>query len=76
MVGKSTLEKKPERLETALRPLERVNMDCYSSSITSIEGYNHAVIFTDRAAVENTDGNMKSRRKTISSEYARDGLPK
>ena len=37
----------PERLEPASRPLERVNKDIYLSSITSIEGYNHAVIFCD-----------------------------
>ena len=47
MVGKSKLEIYPEKLEPASRPLERANQDSYSSSITSIEGYNHAVIFTD-----------------------------
>ena len=47
MVGKSKLENYPDRLEPSSRPLGRVNMDSYSSSITSIEGYNHAVIFSD-----------------------------
>ncbi len=47
MVGKSTLENYPERLELASRLLESVNMDSNSSSILSIEGYKHAVIFTD-----------------------------
>ena len=47
MIGKSTLENYPERLEPASRPLERVNMDSYLSSITSIKEYNHAVEFTD-----------------------------
>jgi hypothetical protein len=47
MIGKGTLESYPERLEPASQTLERVSMDSYSSSITSIEGYNHAVIITD-----------------------------
>ena len=37
----------PDRLEPTSRPLERVDTDSYSSSITSVEGYNHAVIYTD-----------------------------
>ena len=47
MLGKSTLENNPDLLEPAIRPLMRVNMDMYSSSITSIEGYNHTAVFTD-----------------------------
>ena len=49
MVGKSKIrvENYRKRLEPASRSLERVNMDRYSSAITSIEGYNHAVIFAD-----------------------------
>ncbi len=39
MLGKSTHENYPG--------LSRVHMDMYSSSITSIERYNHALIFTD-----------------------------
>ena len=47
MLGKSTLENYPELLEPASRPLERVNMNLYTSTVTSIEGYTHAVVFTD-----------------------------
>ena len=47
MIGKSTHEDYPDLLEPANQPLARVNMDLYSSSVTSIEGYNYAVLFTD-----------------------------
>ncbi len=47
MLGKSTLENYPGLMEPAQRPLERVHMDMYSSSVTSIEGYNYVLIFTD-----------------------------
>ncbi len=47
MVGKSTVENYPELLEPASQPHERVNMDLYTSSVTSLEGYNHAMVFND-----------------------------
>ena len=47
MLGKSTLENYPELREPANHPLSRVHMDLFSSSVTSIEGYNHSVVFTD-----------------------------
>ena len=47
MIGKSTLEDYPDLIEPANQPLARVNMDLYSSSVTSIEGYNYALLFTD-----------------------------
>ena len=47
MLGKSTLENYPGSMDPASQLLGRVHMDLYSSSITSIEGYNHAIIFTD-----------------------------
>ena len=47
MIGKSTLEDYPDLIEPANQPLTRVNMELYSSSVTSIEGYNYALLFTD-----------------------------
>ena len=47
MIGKSTLEDLPKLKERARKPLWQVNMDSFSSSVTSIEGFNHAVIFAD-----------------------------
>jgi hypothetical protein len=47
MIGKSTLEDLPKLKKRALKPLGQVNMDSFSSSVTSIEGYNHAVVFAD-----------------------------
>ena len=47
MIGKYTHEDYQDLLEPANQPLARVNMDLYSSSVTSIEGYNYAVLFTD-----------------------------
>ena len=45
MAGKSHLEDMPKLKERATRPLARVNFDLFSSSVTSIEGHNHAAIF-------------------------------
>ena len=47
MIGKSTHEDYQDLLEPVNQPLARVNMDLYSSSVTSIEGYNYALLFTD-----------------------------
>ena len=45
--GKSTLEDLSKLKDRAEEPLHQVNMDSFSSSVTSIEGYNHAVVFVD-----------------------------
>jgi hypothetical protein len=47
MVGKSTLEDLPKLKDRAIEPLYQVNMDSFASSVTSIEGYNYAVVFAD-----------------------------
>ncbi len=47
MIGKSTLEDLPKLKDRATEPLWQVNMDSFSSSVTSIEGYNHAVVIVD-----------------------------
>ena len=47
MIGKSTMEDLPKLKDRADEPLGQVNMDLFSSSVPSIEGYNHAVVFVD-----------------------------
>ncbi len=47
MIGKSTLENYPATKVRASKPLKQINVDSFSSSVTSIEGYNHAAIFVD-----------------------------
>ncbi len=47
MIGKSTLEDLPKLKDRAPEPLNQVNMDSFSSSVTLIEGYNYAVVFVD-----------------------------
>ena len=47
MIGKSTLEDLPKLKDRAKEPLHQVNMDIFSSSVQSIEGYFYAVILVD-----------------------------
>ena len=47
MIGKSTLEDYPALKVRADKPLKQINVDSFSSSVPSIEGYNHAAIFVD-----------------------------
>jgi hypothetical protein len=47
VIGKGTLEDLPKLKDRATEPLAQVNMDSFSSSVPSIEGYNHAVVFVD-----------------------------
>ena len=47
MIGKSTMEDLPKLKDRAEEPLAQINMDSFSSSVPSIEGYNHAVVFVD-----------------------------
>jgi hypothetical protein len=47
MIGKRTLEDLPKLKDRAPEPLYQVNMDSFSSSVTSMEGYNYAVVFVD-----------------------------
>ena len=47
MIGKSKKENVPGPIKRAETPLRRVNFDIVSSSVTSIEGYDHAAVFSD-----------------------------
>ena len=47
MMGESTLEDFPGEKIRADSPLKQVNIDSFSSSVVSIEGYLHAVVIVD-----------------------------
>jgi hypothetical protein len=47
MIGKSTLEDLQKLKDRATESRYQVNMDSLSSSVTTSEGYNYAVVFAD-----------------------------
>jgi hypothetical protein len=47
MIVKSTLEDLPVLMSRSDWPLKQVNIDSFSSSVVSIEGYSHAVVIVD-----------------------------
>ncbi len=47
MIGKATLEDYPSRKASATKPLRLVNVDSFSSSVVSMEGFVHAVVIVD-----------------------------
>ena len=49
MIDKATLEDLPKAKRPINKPLYQVHMDSFSSSVKSIEGYNHAIVFVDAA---------------------------
>ena len=49
MIGKAILEDFPKAKRPINKPLYQVHMDSFSSSVKSIEGYNHAIVFVDAA---------------------------
>jgi hypothetical protein len=65
MLGKSTLENYRGSMDLASELLGRVHMDLYSLSITSIEGYNHAIIFTDSNSGMRWQYGMKTKDETL-----------
>ncbi len=56
MIGKSTLENLPKLKSRATEQPVQVNMDLFSSSVQSIEGYNYAVVLL--TVISDTDGYM------------------
>ncbi len=48
MIGKATLEDFPKARQVKVKPLHQINVDSFPSSVPSIEGYNHAVVFVDK----------------------------
>ena len=49
MIGKATLEDSPKTKKVITKPLCQINMDSFSSSVKSIEGYFHSLVFVDAA---------------------------
>ena len=49
MIGKATLEDFPKAKRPINKPLYQIHMDSFSSSVKSIEGYIHAIVFVDAA---------------------------
>ncbi len=49
MIGKAKLEDFPKAKHQINKPLYHVHMDSFSSSVISIEGYNHAIVIVDAA---------------------------
>ena len=65
MIGKSTLEDYPALKVRADKPLKQINVDSFSSSVPSIEGYNHAAIFVDCNSGFRWIYGMKSKDDTL-----------
>jgi hypothetical protein len=65
MIGKSTLENYPGFKEPDSRPMALVHMDIYSSFVTSLEGYNHALIITDSCSEHRLQNGMKTKDEVL-----------
>ena len=65
MIGNSTLENYPGSKEPDSRPMALVHMDVYSSSVTSIEGYDHALIITDSCSEHRWQYGMKTKDEVL-----------
>ena len=47
MIGKATLEDFPSLKRKVVPPLYQIDIDSFSSSVKSVEGYLHAVVLVD-----------------------------
>ena len=66
MIGKATLEDFQEAKHQINKPLYQVHtMDSFSSSVKSIEGYNHAILFVDAATGYQWIYGMKTKDNAI-----------
>ncbi len=45
MIGKATLEDFPKIRQVKVKPLHQINVDSFSSSVASVEGESHAVVY-------------------------------
>ncbi len=73
MIGKATLEDFPKAKRLINQPLYQVHMGSFSSSVKSIEGYNHVIVFVDAATgyrwiygLKSKDDAIKTLRKWYS----------
>ena len=73
MIGKAKLEDFPKAKRQIFKPLYQIHTDSFSSSVKSIEGYNHAIVFVDAATgyrwlygLKTKDDAIKALRKGYS----------
>jgi hypothetical protein len=65
VAGKSHLHHYPSEKERATRPLERVYIDSFSSSVVSIEGYTYALVIVDCATDMRWIYGMRNKSDTL-----------
>jgi hypothetical protein len=65
MIGKATLKDFPKAKRPINKPLYQVHMDSFSSSVTSIEGYNHVLVFVETATGYRLIHGMKTKDEAI-----------
>ena len=65
MIGKSKLENMPDRKEHASKPLGRVYIDIFSSSVRSIEGHDFGLLITDDCTMYRWLYGMKTKDEII-----------
>ena len=65
MIGKATLEDFPKAKRPTNKPLYQIHMDSFSSSVESIERYNHAIVFVDAATGYRWLHGMKTKDDAI-----------
>jgi hypothetical protein len=65
MIGKATLEDFPKARQVKVKPLHQMNVGSFSSSVASIEGYNHAVVFVDKCTGYRWIYGMKTKDQMI-----------
>jgi len=59
------LEGLPKTRQVKVKPLHQINVDSFSSSIPSIKGYNHAVVFIDKCTGYRWIYGMKTKDQMI-----------
>ncbi len=67
MIGKATLQDFPKAKPPINKPLYPVHMNSFSSSVKSIEGYNHAIVFVDTSTAYRWIYGLKSKDDVINS---------
>ena len=65
MLGKANLEDFPQRRKKVVPPLYQINMDSFSSSVKSIEGYFHDVVIVDNHSGYRWIYGMKTKDKKL-----------
>ncbi len=65
LLGKATLEDYPGSKARKVPPLYQINMDSFSSSIKSIEGYNHVDVLVDNQTGYRWVYGMKTKDEMI-----------